>query len=131
MCGYYEKAVGGGQFFAHIAKLCIRVRAPLPRTVDSLMAVTKGNTIILEHARIPLAKLLNEALVGIVAKPHYELCSVKFYLQFCVIMKQPKRSSKRQKSDLKSIICERVNKGPDLGSLVVPRETKDSKLEQD
>ena len=46
-------------------------------------------------------------------------------------MKQPKRSGKRQKSDLGSIICERINKGPALGDLVVPRELKDSKLEQD
>ena len=46
-------------------------------------------------------------------------------------MKQPKRSGKRQKSDLGSIICERINKGPALGDLVVPRELKDSKREQD
>ena len=46
-------------------------------------------------------------------------------------MKQPKRSGKRQKFDLGSIIGERINKGPALGDLVVPRELKDSKLEQD
>ena len=46
-------------------------------------------------------------------------------------MKQPKRSGKRQKSDLGSIIGKRINKGPALGDLVVPRELKDSKLEQD
>ena len=45
--------------------------------------------------------------------------------------KQPKRSGKRQKSDLGSIICERINKGAALGDLVVPRERKDSKLEQE
>ena len=48
--------------------------APLPLTVDTLIAVTKANPTILKrvpkHARIPLAKLLNEALDGIVAKPH-------------------------------------------------------------
>ena len=46
-------------------------------------------------------------------------------------MKQPKRSGKRQKSDLGSIKCKRINKGAALGNLVVPREMKDSKLEQE
>ena len=46
-------------------------------------------------------------------------------------MKQPKRSGKRQKSDLASIICERINKGPALGDLVVPRDMKDSNFVQD
>ena len=109
--------------------------APLPLTVDTLIAVTKANPTILKrvpkHARIPLAKLLNEALYGIVAKPHDESCWVSFFLQFCAIMKQPKRPGKRQKSDLGSIICERINKGAALGDLVVPREVKDSKLEQE
>ena len=109
--------------------------APLPLTIDTLIAVTKANPAILKrvhkHARIPLAKLLNEALDGIVAKPHDESCWVSFFLQFCAIMKQSKRSGKRQKSDLGSIICERINKGPALGDLVVSRDLKDSKLEQD
>ena len=109
--------------------------APLPLTVDTLIAVTKAKPTILKrvpkHARIPLAKLLNEALDGIVAKPHDESCWVSFFLQFCAIMKQPKQSGKRQKSDLGSIICERINKGAALGDLVVPHEVKDSKLEQE
>ena len=46
-------------------------------------------------------------------------------------MKQPKRSGKRQISDLGSIICERINKSAARGDLVVPREMKDSKLEQE
>ena len=46
-------------------------------------------------------------------------------------MKQPKQSGTRQKSDLGSIISERINKGPAPGDPVVPRELKDSKLEQD
>ena len=69
---------------------------PLPLTVDTLVAITKENHTILErvpkHARFPLAKLLNEALDGIVAKPQDESCWVSFFLQFCAIMKQPKRS---------------------------------------
>ena len=109
--------------------------APLSRTIDTLIAVTKTNPAILKrvpkHARIPLAKLLNEALDGIVAKPHDESCWVSFFLQFCAIMEQPKRFDKRQKSDLGSIICEKINKGPALGDLVVPRELKDSKIEQE
>ena len=94
--------------------------APLPLTIDTLIAVTKATPAILKrvpkHARIPLAKL-NEALDGIVAKPHDESCWVSFFLQFCAIMKQPKRSGKRQKSDLRSIICERIKKGPALDDL--------------
>ena len=109
--------------------------APLPLTIDTLIAVTEANPAILKrvpkHARIPLAKLLNEALGRIVAKPHDESCWVSFFLQFCAIMKQPERSRKKQKSDLEGIICGRINKGPALGNLVVPRELKDSKLEQD
>ena len=106
-----------------------------PLTIDTLVAVTKADPAILKrvpkHARITLAKLLSEALDGIVAKPHDESCWVSFFLQFSAIMKQPKRSGKRQKSQLGSIICERINKGPDLCDLVVPRELKESKLEQD
>ena len=109
--------------------------ATLPLTVDALIAVTKAKPTILKrlpkHARIPLAELLNEALDGTVAKPHDESCWVKFFLQFCANMKQPKRSGKRQKFDLGPIICERINKGPGLGDLVVQREMKDPKLEQD
>ena len=46
-------------------------------------------------------------------------------------MKQSKRSAERQKSDLGSIVCERINKVAALGDLVVPIEMTDSKLEQD
>ena len=109
--------------------------APLPLTVDTLIAVTKANPTILErvpkYARNPLAKLLNEALQGIVAKPLDEFCWVSFFLHFCAIMKQTKRSGKRQKSDLGSIICERINKRAALGDFFVPREMKDTKLEQE
>ena len=109
--------------------------APLPLTIDTLIAVTKANPASLKrvpkHARITLAKLLNAALDGIVAKAHDESRWVRFLLHFCAIMKQPKRSGKRQKSDLGNIICERINKGPAHGDLVVPRELKDCKLEQD
>ena len=68
-------------------------------TIDTPIAVTKTNPAILKrvpkHARIPLAKLLNEALDGIVAKPHDESCWVSFFQHFCAIMKQPKRSGKK------------------------------------
>ena len=134
MRGYHKKANGGGRFLRRPCQV-VDTGAPLPLTIDPLIAVTKANPAILKrvpkHARIPLAKLLNEALDGIVAKPHDESCWVSFFLQFCANMKQPKRSGKRLKSDLGSIICERINKGPALGDLVVPRELKDSKLEQD
>ena len=134
MRGYYEKTVGGRSFFCRLCQV-VDTGAPLPLSIDTLIAVTKANPAILKrvpkHAGILLAKLLNEALEGIVAKPHDESCWVSFYLQFCAIMKQPKRSGKSQKSDLWSIICEKINKGPALGDLVVPRVLKDSKLEQD
>ena len=71
MRGYYEKAVRGGR-----CRSCqvVNTGAPLPLIIDTLIAVTKANPAILKrvpkHARIPLAKLLNEALDGIVAKPH-------------------------------------------------------------
>ena len=82
MCGYYEKAVGGGSFCS------CGYGCSTALTVDTLIvAVTKANTTILKqvpkHARIPLAKLLND---GIVAKPHDELRWVSFFLQFCAIM---------------------------------------------
>ena len=57
--------------------------APLPLTVDTLIAVTKAIPTILKrvpkHPRIPLVKLPNEALDGIVAKPHDESCWVSFF----------------------------------------------------
>ena len=37
----------------------------------------------------------------------------------------------KPETDLGSIVCERINKGPAFGDLVVPHELKDSKLEQD
>ena len=109
-------------------------RVPLPLTVDTLIAVAKVKPTILKrvpkHARILLAKPLNEALDGMVMKPHDESCWVSFFRQLCAIMKQQERSGKRLKSDLGSIICERTHKGPALDDLVVPREINDSKLEQ-
>ena len=128
MCGYYKKAVGGGRFFCRPCQV-VDTDAPLPLTVDTLIAVAKANLNNLKrvpkHARIPLAKLLNEALDGIVATPHAESCWVSCFLQFSANIKQPKRSGTREKSDLGSIIGERINKGAALGDLAVPREMKD------
>ena len=97
--------------------------APLPLSDDTLIGVTKPNPTILKQVPknthvFPLAMLLNKAPDGIVAKPHDESCWVRFFLQLSVIMKQPKRSGKQQKSDLGSIICERINNGAALVDLV-------------
>ena len=136
MCGFYKEAARRERCFLQTLPNCgiVDTGTPLPLTVDTLVAITKENHTILErvpkHARFPLAKLLNEALDGIVAKPQDESCWVSFFLQFCAIMKQPKRSGKLQNFDLGSINCENINKGGALGDLVVPRQLKDSELEQ-
>ena len=64
MRGYYEKAVGGGKFLCRPCQV-VETGAPLPLTIETLIAVTKADPAILKrvpkHARLPLAKLLNEA----------------------------------------------------------------------
>ena len=83
MCEKHEKAVGGGRIFCKPCQI-VDTGAPLPLTVDTLIAVTKTNPTILKrvpkYAPIPRAKLLNEALDDIVAKPHDESCWVCFFL---------------------------------------------------
>ena len=77
MRGYYEKQSEEEDFLCRPFQF-VDTGAPLTLKNDTLIAVTKANPAILKrvpkHARITLAKLLNEALEDIVAKPHDKLC---------------------------------------------------------